>query len=272
MPLGFDKLLHHNSELSPPPSPRKISTQRIYHLHVRQQPLVARTCGAGDRERRLIDPPPIVQFLLSDFDPGMSDDHDILQDPRFTVGCFLFPVSDTSSRSRPPKTDQEGAPERENESDGVARADHTFSTPVLSGKTFMSPFYFDPDPDPNSAPIQLFSHDSNPGKCSFPSPTNLDNAPKLHHHATFFRFADLFIRAAGMYRLRFQLMNWGLVEDTGQSMPILAETWSDPFLVYRAKDFPGMCDYSVLADGLKELGFAELRTRGKSRGKGRKKC
>lgn len=54
-------------------------------------------------------------------------------------------------------------------------------------------------------------------------------------------------------------------------MPILAETWSDPFRVYPAKDFPGMSDSSVLAEGLKEAGFVELKTRGKGRGKGRRR-
>lgn len=66
-------------------------------------------------------------------------------------------------------------------------------------------------------------------------------------------------------------MNWGSVQEIGQSMPILAETWSDPFRVYPAKDFPGMSDSSVLAEGLKEAGFVELKTRGKGRGKGRRR-
>lgn len=66
-------------------------------------------------------------------------------------------------------------------------------------------------------------------------------------------------------------MNRGSVEDTGQSMPILAEAWSDPFRVYPAKDFPGMRDSSILAEGLKELGFVELKTRGHGKGKGKKR-
>lgn len=66
-------------------------------------------------------------------------------------------------------------------------------------------------------------------------------------------------------------MNWGNVEDTGQSMPILAEAWSEPFRVYPAKDFPGMRDSSPLTEGLKELGFVELKTRGKGKGKGRRR-
>ncbi|KAJ5755424.1 Velvet factor [Penicillium manginii] len=260
MPHGFDKLLHLEPESSPPPPPRRTSTQSRYHLHVRQQPIAARACGAGDRDRRPVDPPPIVQILLTDFDPGSQDDRDILEDPRFTVGCLLFPVSDSPPYL--PNTDEDETPEG-GDGDGVARADDTFSTPLLSGKAFMSPFFVDADPDPNSAPTHPSSE--NPHRVPSPDlsqPENLRNASKLHQPATFFIFADLSIRSAGFYRLQFRLMNWGSVEDTGQSMPILAEAWSDPFRVYPAKDFPGMRDSSILAEGLKELGFVELKTRG----------
>ncbi|KAJ5693223.1 hypothetical protein N7462_002646 [Penicillium macrosclerotiorum] len=274
MPHGFDKLLHE-PEPSPPPPPRHESTQSRFHLHVRQQPIAARACGAGDRDRRPVDPPPIVQILLDDFDPGSQDDREILQDPRFTVGCLLFPASDSAPGwIQPPDVEQDRPPERE--SDGLARADDDFSTPLLSGKAFMSPFFVDADPDPNSAPTHPTSDDTYPGSSSSHSlaaatPQNLRNASKLNQPATFFIFADLSIRSAGLYRLQFRLMNWGSVEDTGQSMPILAEAWSDPFRVYPAKDFPGMRDSSILAEGLKELGFVELKTRGKGKGKGRRR-
>lgn len=274
MPHGFDKLLHPEPESSPSPPPWRTSTQPRYHLHIRQQPIAARACGAGDRDRRPVDPPPIVQILLTDFDPESQADRDILQDPRLTVGCLLFPVSDSSGWPVIPETEPpEGDRDREGENDGVARADDTFFTPLLSGKAFMSPFYVDADPDPNSAPTHPSSADLLAGTSPVPpsGPQNLRNASKLHQPATFFIFADLSIRTAGLYRLQFQLMNWGLVEDTGQSMPILAEAWSDPFRVYPAKDFPGMQDSSILAEGLKELGFVELKTRGKGKGKGRKR-
>ncbi|KGO71072.1 Velvet factor [Penicillium italicum] len=290
MPHGFDKLLHHEPEPqspSPPPPPRRPSTQSRYHLHIRQQPIAARACGAGDRDRRPVDPPPIVQILLTDFDSNSQEDRDLLQDPRFTVGCLLFPVSPSLPWAEPTEThprdrdhdrdqdrdrnrDRERERERERESDGIARTDDNFETPLLSGKAFMSPFYVDADPDPNSAPAHPSSitdpHLENP-------PHNVHNhaASRLHQPATFFIFADLSIRSAGLYRLQFRLMNWGSVEDTGQSMPILAEAWSDPFRVYPAKDFPGMRDSSILAEGLKELGFVELKTRGHGKGKGKKR-
>ncbi|EKV12989.1 hypothetical protein PDIG_40130 [Penicillium digitatum PHI26] len=294
MPHGFDKILHHDPDPqspSPPPPPRRPSTQSRYHLHIRQQPIAARACGAGDRDRRPVDPPPIVQILLADFDSNSQEDRDLLQDPRFTVGCLLFPVSPSlpwaeptethprerkrdhdrdQDRDQNPDLERERARESERETDGIARTDDNFSTPLLSGKAFMSPFYVDADPDPNSAPAHPSSMiDPHPET----SPHNVYNhaASRLHQPATFFIFADLSIRSAGLYRLQFRLMNWGSVEDTGQSMPILAEAWSNPFHVYPAKDFPGMRDSSILAEGLKELGFVELKTRGHGKGKGKKR-
>jgi hypothetical protein len=262
MPHGFDKLLHHLPEPELPPTPsRRPSAQSRHHLHVRQQPTAARACGAGDRDRRPVDPPPIVQILLTDFDSSSQDDRDLLQDPRFTVGCLLFPVSPSSSWAEQTDTDPR---ERDRDTDGIARTDDDLSTPLLSGKAFMSPFYVEADPDPNSAP-------PHPSSAIHPSQHIFSAASRLNEPATFFIFADLSIRSAGLYRLQFRLMNWGSVEDTGQSMPILAEAWSDPFRVYPAKDFPGMRDSSILAEGLKELGFVELKTRGHGKGKGKKR-
>lgn len=37
-----------------------------YSLKVRQQPVAARSCGFGERDRRVIDPPPIVQVFIED--------------------------------------------------------------------------------------------------------------------------------------------------------------------------------------------------------------
>ncbi|KNG86865.1 velvet factor protein [Aspergillus nomiae NRRL 13137] len=256
VPLGFENLLHH----SPSPPPRRPSTASRYHLHIRQQPMAARACGFGDRDRRPVDPPPIIQLLLTDFDPVSDQDKDILQDPRFAVGCLLFPAA------TPP---QQGPPDRERggtirESRLGSTASPGQSTPLLSGKAFISPFYVDADPDPATAPAHPTSED-------YVTQRTSTGPVRMKQPAAFFIFSDLSIHAAGEYRLQFRLMNWGHVEDTGQPMPILAEAWSEPFRVFPAKDFPGMQDSSPLAEGLKELGFTELKTRGKGKGKGRKR-
>lgn len=287
IPHGFDNLLHHEPEAFPSPEPKSSSTspesspppppipsKERFHLHVRQQPIGARACGSGDRDRRPVDPPPIVQILLTDYNPRSNDDIEVLRDPRFTVGCLLFPIPDTpSSWDRPPNLEQTARDEQERlerkdtKDKESSKYDNSLA-PLLSGKAFMSPFYVDADPDPNSAP----SHPSSSnGPSSPPAPAHLRSASKLNQPATFFIFADLSVRSAGLYRLQFRLMNWGAVEDTGMAMPILAEAWSEPFRVYNAKDFPGMQDSSLLAEGLKQLGFMELKTRGKDKGKGRKK-
>ncbi|KAE8380305.1 velvet factor-domain-containing protein [Aspergillus bertholletiae] len=258
VPSGFENLLHHSP--SPPPPPRQPSAASRYHLHIRQQPIAARACGSGDRDRRPVDPPPIIQLLLTDFDPVSDQDKDILQDPRFAVGCLLFPAA-TSSQQAPPEVER-GGTIRESRLGSTTSGQ---STPLLSGKAFVSPFYVDADPDPATAP----SHPSSEDCVTLQRP--LGGLVRKKQPSTFFIFSDLSIRTAGVYRLQFRLMNWGHVEDTGQPMPILAEAWSEPFRVYPAKDFPGMRDSSLLAEGLKELGFVELKTRGKGRGKGRKR-
>ncbi|EYE99940.1 velvet factor family protein [Aspergillus ruber CBS 135680] len=273
--MGIDNILQH--PLTPPPAPRRQQQQQQapapnsasthirsryhlhirsrYHLHIRQQPIAARACGAGDRDRRPVDPPPIIQMLLTDFNP---DDVDILQDPRFTVGCLLFPRNTGNT--------WESCTSSINRSDDDSGNLPGQSTPLLSGKAFVSPFYVDADPDPSTAPAHPSRHTTNTNLS-----TKLQPDADARIPSTFFIFSDLSVRTAGLYRLQFRLMNWGNVEDTGQSMPILAEVWSEPFRVYPAKDFPGMRDSSPLAEGLKEMGFVELKTRGKGKGKGRRR-
>lgn len=45
-----------------------ISVRRTYELVVCQQPLHARMCGFGEKDRRPIDPPPIVQLIVKQND------------------------------------------------------------------------------------------------------------------------------------------------------------------------------------------------------------
>ena len=274
--MGLDKILHH-SPVSQPPRRRRVSPASRYHLHIRQQPIAARACGAGDRDRRPVDPPPIVQMLLSDFDASVQSDLDILQDPRFTVGCLLFPVLPPGAASYGRNGERRSSCESHAEEQLQGQ-----STPLLSGKAFVSPFFVNADPDPSTAPIHPSQKQEDDDQdqipdVRLPSPLQSKEQPHPKHKpdakipSTFFIFSDLSIRTAGLYRLRFQLINWGHVEDTGQQMPILAEAWTEPFRVYPAKDFPGMRDSSPLAEGLKELGFVELKTRGKGKGKGRRR-
>ncbi|CAG8386256.1 unnamed protein product [Penicillium salamii] len=67
----------------------------------------------------------------------------------------------------------------------------------------MSPFYVDVDPDFNFASTYPLSYDSTFENCYYSGTGNLHNTLNLYQSVTFFVFADLFIRFAGMYCLKF---------------------------------------------------------------------
>lgn len=289
IPLGFEHLLHPqtiNTEI-----PRRTSTQSSstdssdkfsrFRLHIRQQPVATRACAAGEKDRRPIDPPPILQMLLVDFDSKSDDDLELLQNPRYTVACLLYAVQKSGPEDEDEKlihsthmVESTAKRRRESHEDSVASlspldsgssSPHPRSIQVLSGKTYVSPFYTPIDPDPETAPGHPSSQ---PGRSSYitTSLTETSNIP-----ATFFVFADLSVRTAGTYRLKFRLMDWGMAFETGKAQPILAETLSEPFRVFSSKDFPGMKESSVLTWKLKEMGMFELKPRS-GKGKGKRKA
>ncbi|KAI9665445.1 MAG: hypothetical protein M1829_005724 [Trizodia sp. TS-e1964] len=60
-----------------------------YDIQVRQQPLAARACGFGERDRRVIDPPPIVQLIIKNANSGASNSAE-LRYPFNVVHCTLW--------------------------------------------------------------------------------------------------------------------------------------------------------------------------------------
>jgi len=60
-----------------------------YQIHVRQQPAAARACGFGERDRRVIDPPPIVQLTINDPATGLPDSNEIRY-PFNVMHCTLW--------------------------------------------------------------------------------------------------------------------------------------------------------------------------------------
>jgi len=72
---------------------------------------------------------------------------------------------------------------------------------------------------------------------------------------SFFLFQDLSVRTEGAFRLRMRLMNVGAppAPDTGavrihtDVSPILAQAFTEQFMVYSAKRFPGVPDTTALS-------------------------
>ncbi|KAH6636229.1 velvet factor-domain-containing protein [Chaetomium tenue] len=64
-PNGSSSHHHHPHPLPAAPAPPRTPTSE-HRITVRQQPSAARSCGFGERDRRVIDPPPIVQLTIHD--------------------------------------------------------------------------------------------------------------------------------------------------------------------------------------------------------------
>ncbi|TFK85436.1 hypothetical protein K466DRAFT_622243 [Polyporus arcularius HHB13444] len=96
----------------------------------------------------------------------------------------------------------------------------------------------------------------------------------------FFLFQDLSIRTEGTFRLRLRLMNVGAPpapEPRASSVhtdvsPVLAQTFTEPFVVFSAKRFPGVPDTTALSIALGNQGQKlPLRNRNGSNKQGRKR-
>ncbi|KAF8857314.1 hypothetical protein BDZ45DRAFT_435407 [Acephala macrosclerotiorum] len=93
--------------LSDGPGPEKERPQPNYTLRMRQQPIAARACGFGERDRRVIDPPPILQMSVED--PNLSPDElrALIRQPYSVVHCVLWdPVKDQDDTAMPGTTDK----------------------------------------------------------------------------------------------------------------------------------------------------------------------
>ncbi|KAG6999377.1 CTP synthase [Physcia stellaris] len=188
-----------------------------YQLRVRQQPQAARACGFGERDRRVLDPPPIVQLSLVSYDPSSPSDVSELKYAHFVVHCTLLSVSAMGRDGQ----DVTAVPEPNNAGK---------LTRKMTGTLAASPFTAT-DPD---------------------VPALADQNARL---ACFFIFSDLSCRQVGRYRLRFNIMKISgehLIQ--GSTLPVLRSVESDEFEVYSAKDFPGMKASTSLIRDLKRQG------------------
>ncbi|KFY06812.1 hypothetical protein V492_07717 [Pseudogymnoascus sp. VKM F-4246] len=200
--------------------PDSSKPQPTYTLHMRQQPLAARACGFGERDRRVVDPPPILELRITPPPPSsnpvpaaMSASDEMarrLRYPYYVVHCSLWDASrDVDS----------GAMEGDGTAGGGERRNQQRR---LMGTLVASPFV---------------------GK------------DERGVEGCFFCFPDLSCRTTGQYRLKFVLMV--LDPNTmrlGTRVPFSASVTSGVVTVFAAKDFPGMQASTALTRRLKEQG------------------
>lgn len=96
-----------NDEVTPCVLPAKAASpgrhdEMKYELSLRQQPVNARSCGFGDRDRRVVDPPPIIQLKIHA--PGLSREEIgmKLRHPMNIVHCSIWSESGAEEMSGMP--------------------------------------------------------------------------------------------------------------------------------------------------------------------------
>ena len=79
-----------------------------YRIELRQQPIAARACGFGERDRRVVDPPPILQLSIDDPTATQEDKSAKLRTLAFSVvHCTLWnPATDTDDSAMPGSSDK----------------------------------------------------------------------------------------------------------------------------------------------------------------------
>lgn len=179
----------------------------------------------------MIDPPPIVQLYLRNFDPSSSTDVAELRWPFNIVHCALLSVQSSDYASA---SDVTAVPDP-NQSNRVSRR--------LMGTLVASPFV-GTDPE---------------------APGSSDENARL---GCFFIFPDLSCRQNGRYKLRFTLMKVSMpsMGEGGQGS-IAGSIDSDEFEVFSAKDFPGMRASTTLTKELKRQGATVSVKKGKGQRK-----
>ncbi|KAF4445075.1 hypothetical protein F53441_10999 [Fusarium austroafricanum] len=83
---------HHKDSEYVPPSFSKIEegSGLKYSLDVKQQPVRARMCGFGDKDRRPITPPPCVRLVIINTETGKEVDYNSLDHAMFVLSVDLW--------------------------------------------------------------------------------------------------------------------------------------------------------------------------------------
>ncbi|CAI2169579.1 18987_t:CDS:2 [Funneliformis geosporum] len=190
-----------------------------YRLEVAQQPIRARMCGFGDKDRRPIDPPPVVKLLVSTADgthiPEGSVDHSMM-----IVHAALWSENCIDERSLVI-----------NPSSIPSQSTGTGPSSILS---LNAP----------SCTRNLMGH------CTSSAYVLTDD---LGQQGIYFIFQDLSVRTEGSFTLKFSFCDVkGLLTRRGS---VAAEVYSGPFKVYTAKKFPGMTESTELSKAFAKQGI-----------------
>jgi hypothetical protein len=84
-------------------TPSLQTVESEYRITVRQQPFAARSCGFGERDRRVIDPPPIVQLTVEDPNATPEENNRKLKCSTTVIHCSIWDESGMKDMSSMPE-------------------------------------------------------------------------------------------------------------------------------------------------------------------------
>ncbi|KAG0358067.1 hypothetical protein BG005_002768 [Podila minutissima] len=188
----------------------------IFTLTVVQSPARARMCGFGDRDRRPMDPPPILKLSVTNRD-GTEVDVRQLNVSFYIAVADIYDVDRRTARTLVSNPSILPQPEDTSSSKylGVIM-DSDLSVITQSNST-------------SSTTRNLTGSTVSSGSLLF----NTENELGIY-----FIFPDISVRAEGTFTLKFSFTQ--LPFQTNPTFDVLATAFSDPFVSYSAKKFPGM--------------------------------
>ncbi|KAG2217678.1 hypothetical protein INT45_008329 [Circinella minor] len=203
-----------NISVPPPLGLGRPSRQSIqYRLVVVQQPTRARCCGFGEKDKRPINPPPILQLHITNSDGSLTPVSETDNVSHLIAQCDLFSADRKDNRN------------------------------VVYNPASINPAY------PNSNAAVMSFQDPKPIR-NFLG-TLVSNAHQLmdlqDRMGIFFIFHDVSVRTEGNFCLRFRFIDLSAGEPLTMSTQVLHEVFSDSFSVYSAKNFPGMTGTTPLS-------------------------
>ncbi|KAG0025907.1 hypothetical protein BGZ81_006774 [Podila clonocystis] len=188
----------------------------IFTLTVVQSPARARMCGFGDRDRRPMDPPPILKLSVTNRD-GTEMDVRQLNVSFYIAVADIYDVDRRTARTLVSNPSILPQPEDTSSSKylGVIM-DSDLSVIPQSNST-------------SSTTRNLTGSTVSSGSLLF----NTENELGIY-----FIFPDISVRAEGTFTLKFSFAQ--LPFQMNPTFDVLATAFSEPFVSYSAKKFPGM--------------------------------
>ncbi|KAI7905477.1 velvet factor-domain-containing protein [Cokeromyces recurvatus] len=200
------------------------NNDRIYELDIVQQPLRARMCGNGAKDRRPITPPPILKLTV-------RKESGEITSPETIDVSFLIVMCDFCQKSGP-------------------NINETSNSKKQSSNGFSQVVYF---------PLSTFDSGSKENYNTFRlrslAGSLVSSAIKLYDTdgelGIYFIFQDISLRTEGTFRLKFSLIDIGLpyirTVNTSTVSHVLKVVESELFTVYTAKKFPGVVQSTSLS-------------------------